>query len=125
MIFIVYKTNTIDIIKPTWEGVFKRVQEIKCNTLQNHKIFISDLDENYFYLRTLVNVYKPGDDQEIPIDLEEHDDINESKDIYRESIKKLKFTVDSSPMKKVKFEGTEYQMKMIEIGEYTVYSNEK
>lgn len=59
--FLVYKTNTIDIIKPTEDGTFERIQEIKSNSIQNNRIYISDIDQNYFYLRSLVNVYSPGD----------------------------------------------------------------
>jgi len=62
----------------------------------------------------LIDVYQP-DVGEYPIDIEERKDINPQEDVYREAIKKLKFSSKDNGMK----------IKMQEISQYSVYSNQK
>lgn len=112
--FIVNKTNTVDIIQPTENGVFERVKLINTNSMQNHRIFISEYDENIIYLRTLQNVYKPEDGlEQIPINLDDYDDIETDKEIYCESIKKFELVNAETPS----------EIELNEIAEYSVYSN--
>ena len=109
---VVSKKNTIDVIKPTEDDDFKRVKLIEINSQENNQIYISERDENCLYLRSLVKVYKSGDRQELPEDISKRKDIEIEKDIYHESIKKLKFTFDNSTMLEDKFDGVNSFLEM-------------
>ena len=74
---------------------------------------MSNIDENFVYLRTLIQIFPPGATQ-YPIDLEERKDINTDQEVYREAIKKMKFSTKDNGKIDVK-----------EIGHYSVYSNHK
>lgn len=62
-------------------------------------------------MRTLTDVFEPGA-KEYPIEIEERHDIDTEVEVYREAIKKIKFSSKDNG-----------KVKMMEIGQFSVYSN--
>lgn len=54
IIFVVYQTKIIDIIRPTSKGVYEKLQELKTHTERNYSIHISSIDHNVLYLRAVM-----------------------------------------------------------------------
>lgn len=50
VIFIVYQTDTIDVLHPTEEGMYERIEELNVGGMQNYRIYLSQC-ENFIYLR--------------------------------------------------------------------------
>lgn len=60
-IFLCYWTNTIDIIRPTEEGVYERIQEIDTKCVRNYRLYLSDTDQDTLYLRAFMEEKEVSD----------------------------------------------------------------
>lgn len=77
--------------------MYERIEELNVGGMQNYRIYLSEC-ENFIYLRQLNKIFEVGD-EELDETIKERKDIDTEKEIYQETIKKLKIQKFGSKMK--------------------------